>query len=164
MEESTRWRSHLGERGWYARKIPIPVYRFRYFFSPLFFFLWSFEDKLRKLVSIVTTCLVVLRSRFYFLKNWLRLRNPRRTVMGMTDHRGFLVSKHLEILKNGYWNRLSEIRNGMAGRTVVGTTDRHRLFKEIEFLNFVTEAAERTVAGTTGRHRLRNPRLGRISV
>ena len=31
-------------------------------------------------------------------------------------------------------------------------------------LNFVTEAAGRTVAGTTGRHRLRNPRLGRISV
>ena len=45
----------------------------------------------------------------------------------------------------------------MAGRTVVGTTDRHRLFDEIQSLNFVTEAAEQTVAGTTGSHRLRNP-------
>ena len=45
----------------------------------------------------------------------------------------------------------------MAGRTVVGTTDRHRPFSEIQSLNFVTEAAARTIAGTTGRHRLRNP-------
>ena len=52
----------------------------------------------------------------------------------------------------------------MAGRTVVGTTDRHRPFSEIQSLNFVTEAAVRTVAGTTGRHRLRNPRLDRISL
>ena len=52
----------------------------------------------------------------------------------------------------------------MAGRTVVGTTDRHRVLNKINSLNFVTEAAGRTVAGTTGRHRLRNPRLGRISV
>ena len=59
--------------------------------------------------------------------------------MGMTDRRGSLVSKHLEILKFGYCNRLSKLRNGMAGRTVVGTTDRHRLSKEIESLNSVTE-------------------------
>ena len=45
----------------------------------------------------------------------------------------------------------------MAGRTVVGTTDRHRPFGDIQSLNFVTEAAGRTVAGTTGHHRLRNP-------
>ena len=88
---------------------------------------------------IVTTCLVVLSSRFYFWKNRLRRRNSRRTVMGTTDRRGCLVSKHLEILKNGYWNRLSEIRNGMAGRTVVGTTDRHRPFNGMESLNSVTE-------------------------
>ena len=37
-----------------------------------------------KLVSIVTTCLVVLSSRFYFWKNWLRRRNPRRTVEGVS--------------------------------------------------------------------------------
>ena len=40
-----------------------------------------------KLVSIVTTCLVVLSSRFYFWKNRLRRRTPRRTVMGTTDRR-----------------------------------------------------------------------------
>ena len=61
---------------------------------------------------IVTTCLVVLSSRFYFGKNWLRRRTPRRTVMGTTDRRGGLVPKHLE-----FWN--------------LGT--------EIDSLNFVTE-------------------------
>ena len=45
----------------------------------------------------------------------------------------------------------------MVGRTVVGTTDRHRVSNKIDSLNFVTEAAGRTVAGTTGRHSLRNP-------
>ena len=40
-----------------------------------------------KLVSIVTTCLVVLSSRFYFWKNWLSRQAPRRTVMGTTDRR-----------------------------------------------------------------------------
>ena len=41
----------------------------------------------------------------------------------------------------------------MAGRTVVGTTDRHRPFNRIESLNFVTEQqdgpsqARRAVAG-----------------
>ena len=45
----------------------------------------------------------------------------------------------------------------MTGRTVVGTTDCHRVLNKIDSLNFVTEAAGRTVAGTTGRHRLRNP-------
>ena len=39
-----------------------------------------------------------------------------------------LVSKHLEILKLGTEYRLSELRDGMAGRTVTGVTDRHRLF------------------------------------
>ena len=34
----------------------------------------------------------------------------------------------------------------------------------IESLNSVTEAAGRTVVGTTDRHRLRNPRLSRISL
>ena len=49
-----------------------------------------------------------------------------------------LVSKHLENLKLGTENRLSELRDGMAGRTVTGVTDRHRLFREIESLNSVT--------------------------
>ena len=65
-------------------------------------------------------------------------------------------SKTLRILKFGYWNRLSELRNGMAGRTVTDSSE-----------NWVSElcdgAAGRTVAGATGRHRLWNPSLGRIS-
>ena len=40
-----------------------------------------------------------------------------------------LVSKHLENLKLGTENRLSELCDGMAGRTVAGTTARHRLRK-----------------------------------
>ena len=39
-----------------------------------------------------------------------------------------LVSKHLENLKLGTENRLSELRDGTAGRTVTGVTDRHGLF------------------------------------
>ena len=42
-----------------------------------------------------------------------------------------LVSKHLENLKLGTENRLSELRDGMAGRTVTGVTDRHRPLVEI---------------------------------
>ena len=49
-----------------------------------------------------------------------------------------LVSKHLENLKLGTENRISEVRNEMVGRTVTGVTDRHRPFREIESLNSVT--------------------------
>ena len=158
MEEWTRWRSHLGERGWHARKIPTPVHRFRYSFSPLFFFLWSFRGRtMGKLVYIVTTCLVVLSSRFYFWKNWLRRRIPRRTFMGTTDRRGGLVPKHLE-----FWNLGTEISSlnfvttwqdgpSWARRTV---TDSSR--------NWVSELCDGS--STTDRHRLRNPRLSRISL
>ena len=59
--------------------------------------------------------------------------------MGTTDRRGCLVPKHLENLKLGTENRLSELRNGMAGRTITGVTDRHRLFREIESLDSLTE-------------------------
>ena len=51
-----------------------------------------------------------------------------------------LISKHLENLKLGTENRLSELRNGMAEWTVKGVTDRHRLFREIESLNSVTSS------------------------
>ena len=44
-----------------------------------------------------------------------------------------LVSKHLENLKLGTKNRLSELRDGMAGRTVTGVTDPHRAFSENPF-------------------------------
>ena len=61
----------------------------------------------------------------------------------MTDRHGHdgpsqgHVSKHLENLKLDTENRLSELCDGAAGRTV---------------------------AGATGRHRLHNPSLGRISL
>ena len=42
-----------------------------------------------------------------------------------------LVSKHLENLKLDTKNRLSELCDGMAGRTVTGVTDRHRPLVEI---------------------------------
>ena len=64
----------------------------------------------------------------------------------MTDRHGHdgplqgLVSKHLENLKLGTENRLSELRDGIAGRTVTGVTDRHRPFREIESLNSVTSS------------------------
>ena len=61
-----------------------------------------------------------------------------------------LVSKHLENLKLGTENRLSELRDGMAGGTVTGVTDRHRLFREIESLNSVT-------GSRTDRHRCDGP-------
>ena len=42
-----------------------------------------------------------------------------------------LVSKHLENLKLDTENRLSKLRNGMAGRTVTGVPDCHTLFREL---------------------------------
>ena len=64
-----------------------------------------------KLVSIVMTCLVVLSNRLQFWKNWQKRQGHDGPSQG-------LVSKHLENLKLDTENRLSELRNGMAGRTV----------------------------------------------
>ena len=47
-------------------------------------------------------------------------------------------SKTLRILKFGYRNRLSELRDGMAGRTITGVTGRHRSFSKFQSLNSVT--------------------------
>ena len=72
-----------------------------------------------------------------------------------------LVSKHLENLKLGTENRLSELRNGEAGRTVTGVTDRHRCDGPSQTLggNLGLRTQRRpagwTVTGTTARHRLR---------
>ena len=74
-----------------------------------------------------------------------------------------LVSKHLENLKLGTENRLSELRNGMAGRTIVSTTDRHRPLVEIwvselcDDLQDGPSQARRPVTGCA------NPRQSRIS-
>ena len=57
-----------------------------------------------KLVSIVTTRLVVLSSKVYSGNNYLGRRIPRRTVMGTTDRRGGFVPKHLDSGKLGTEN------------------------------------------------------------
>ena len=44
-----------------------------------------------------------------------------------------LYSKHLENLKLGTENRLFELHDGMAGRTVTGVTNRHGDFSENPF-------------------------------
>ncbi|TMW88769.1 hypothetical protein EJD97_018130 [Solanum chilense] len=62
--------------------------------------------------------------------------------MGTTDRRGGLVPKHLDSENLGVENRLSELHDGSAGRTVVGTTDRHKSFIEIESLNSVKTLQE----------------------
>ena len=81
-----------------------------------------------KLVSIVTTCLVVLSSRFYIWEKQAEATDPTTDRHGHDGPSQGLVSKHLENLKLGTENQLSELRDGMAGQTVTGVTDRHRLF------------------------------------
>ena len=74
-----------------------------------------------------------------------------------------LVSKHLENLKLGTENRLSELHDGMAGRIVTGVTDRHRPLVEIwvselyDDLQDGPSQARRPVTGCA------NPRQSRIS-
>ena len=63
----------------------------------------------------------------------------------------------------GTENRLSELSDGMAGRTVTGVTDRHRPLVEILGLLTLRRPAGRTVAGMTTRQSLHNPSWSRIS-
>ena len=86
----------------------------------------------------VTTRLVVLSNRLQFWKKLAEATDPTTDRHGHDGQSQGLVSKHLENLKLGTENRLSELRNGMAGRTVTGVKDRHRLFREIESLNSMT--------------------------
>ena len=75
-----------------------------------------------------------------------------------------LVSKHLENLKLDTKNRLSELCDGMAGRTATGVTDRHRPLVEIwvselcDDLQDGPSQARRPVTGCA------NPRQKRISL
>ena len=65
---------------------------------PCFFLLVIVRGRtMGKLVSIVTTCLVVLSNRLQFLKNWQKRRTPRRTVMVTTDRRrvSFQITKKI---------------------------------------------------------------------
>ena len=71
-----------------------------------------------------------LFSRFeqqiLFLEKQAEVTDPTMDRHGHDGPSQGLVSKHLENLKLGTENRLSELRNGVAGRTVTGVTDRHR--------------------------------------
>ena len=64
-----------------------------------------------------------------------------RTVIGTTVRRGSSF-QNTSTLKSGYWDRLSELHDGTAARTVVYTTDRHKLRNlstEYNSLNFVMD-------------------------
>ena len=110
----------------------------------------------------VTTRLVVLSSRLYFWKNRQKRRTPRRNVMGTTDRRrvSFQNTKNLKL---GTENQLSELRDGMVGRTITGVTDRHGDFSENPFSELCDDLqdgpsqARRPVTGCA------NPRQSRIS-
>ena len=108
----------------------------------------------------VTTRLFVLSNRLQFWKNWQKRRTPRRNVMGTTDRRGCLVPKHIEILKFGCWNRLSELCDGpsQVRRTVVSprfkTLQLLRIWYRERFSERHDGSAGRTITGVTDRHRL----------
>ena len=78
-------------------------------------------------------------QQILFLEKQAETMEPTTELHGHDRTSQGLVSKHLENLKLGTENRLSELRNGMAGRTVTGVTDRHRLLREIESLKSVME-------------------------
>ena len=63
-----------------------------------------------------------------FLEKQAEATNPTMDRHGHDGPSQGLVSKHLENLKLGTENQLSELCNLMAGRTITGVTDRHRLF------------------------------------
>ena len=73
-----------------------------------------------------------------FLEKQAEATDPTMDRHGHDGPSQGLVSKHIENLKLGTENRLSELRNGVAGRTVTCVTDRHRLWWKIESLNLVT--------------------------
>ena len=58
--------------------------------------------------------------------------------------------KILQLLRIWYRERFSERRDGSAGRTVVGTTGRHRLLKEIESLTNLHDGPSQARRAVTG--------------
>ena len=99
---------------------------------------------------IIRTC-NDLFSRFeqqiLFLEKLAKSTDPTTNRHGHDGPSWGSRSKTLRILIFGYWNRLSELRDDMTGRTVVGTTDRHRPCDEVESLNSVpTQQDERSQA------------------
>ena len=73
-----------------------------------------------------------LFSRFeqqiLFLEKQAEATDPTTDRHGHDGPSQGLVLEHLENLKLGTESRLSELRDGMAGRTVTGVTDRHIVF------------------------------------
>ena len=67
-------------------------------------------------------------QQILFLEKQAEAMDPTMDRHGHDGPSQGLVSKHLENLKLGTENRLSELRNEMAGRAVTGVTDRHRVF------------------------------------
>ena len=65
-------------------------------------------------------------QQILFLKKQAKATDPTTNRHGHDGPSQGLVSKHLENQKLGTENRLSELRDGMAGRTVTGVTDRRR--------------------------------------
>ena len=129
--------------------------------------------------NIVTTCLVVLSSRFYFWKNWLRRQISRQTVISTTDRRGGLVPKHLDFWSLGTeivsLNFVTEWQDGpsQVWRAVTDPSVKSSLWTLWQMqqdgpsqarrtvTNLSTELTLwtlwRTVTVMTDRHRLRNP-------
>ena len=69
-------------------------------------------------------------QQILFLEKKAEATDPTTDRQGHDGPSQVLISKHLENLKLGIENRLSELRNGVAGRTVTGVTDRHRPFTQ----------------------------------
>ena len=90
-------------------------------------------------ILVVTTCLVVRSSRVNFWKSLSGSTDPTADHHGHDGPSRVSRSKTIKILKFGYWDRLSELHDGMAGRTVFCMTDYHKSFHRINSLIFVTE-------------------------
>ena len=69
-----------------------------------------------------------LEQQILFLEKQAEAMDPTMDRHGHDGPSQGLVSKHLENMKLGTENRLSELRDEMAGRTVTGVTDRHTLW------------------------------------
>ena len=77
---------------------------------------------------------IILSSHLFFTKSCWRYKQVFSCVLSIRSHTTTMITwstKTLRFLKFGYWKRLSELRYGMAGRTVTGVTGCHRSFSEI---------------------------------
>ena len=111
-----------------------------------------------KLVSNVTTCLVVLSNRLQLWKKLAEATDPTTDRQGHDGPSQGLVSKHLENLKLGTKNRLSELCDGMAGRTVTDPWWKYWVSELCDDLQDGPSQARRPVTGCA------NPRQNRISL